>query len=438
MIGVHRMSAQAPDVDRRDHGSIMLALLAIVILTSVVTVALATVVKGQVQSRHDNAFAQALTGAETGLDTMVATIKATPASTRQSTLTGTTTSTGASYRTSATLTSGVWTLDSVGTAKTTTGTITREVMENVTVTGLYTVPLFGKSALTMGSGSGVNEYDSGANGAAAATTCGQLPNTGILGLVATTMCTPTITSTGPAATDGGLTMSGSDVSKFSQVNIDNAAPSGYVDPDATGTCIGDVSACAAASVVMSTSKLSYPDSTLCSSGIGVNAAAITGSNYLAAGAVYNLLGNLTLNAAVTANLTNLSSSAITLCFNGNLLVPSLGAAGITLPWNSYISSVLPLQYTPRPPATLMFIDTATAGSSSTITIGDGLNPETVLSGVIYAPNATCVVSGHLDLYGAMICGSVSAPGGISVHYDQELSSINTEDTVTASNWREVE
>ena len=169
MIGVHRMSAQAPDVDRRDHGSIMLALLAIVILTSVVTVALATVVKGQVQSRHDNAFAQALTGAETGLDTMVATIKATPASTRQSTLTGTTTSTGASYRTSATLTSGVWTLDSVGTAKTTTGTITREVMENVTVTGLYTVPLFGKSGLTMGSGSGVNEYDSGANGAAAAT-----------------------------------------------------------------------------------------------------------------------------------------------------------------------------------------------------------------------------------------------------------------------------
>jgi hypothetical protein len=421
----------------RDEGSIILALLGVLILTSVVTVGLTTVIQGQVQTRHDNAFAQSLTGAETGLDTMVARIKAAPMTTSQAAISGTNTTTGASYRTQATDANGVWSLDSVGTAETPKSTITREVQETVTVSGLYGVPLFGSSALTMGSGSGVNEYDSGANGANQATSCAQLPDTGILGLVATTMCTPAIASTGPAATDGGLTMSSTDLSKFNQVDIDNAAPTGYTDPDATGKCIGDTTSCSSASVVRSPTPLTYPASTACSAGIGVNASAITGSNYLAAGAVYNLLGNLTLNAAVTANLTNLASSAITLCFNGNLLVPSLGAAGITLPWNSYVSSVLPLQYTPRPPATLMLIDTATTTGSSTITIGDGLNPETALSAVIYAPNATCVISGHLDLYGAIICGSISAPGGISVHYDKELTTVRTESTVSVSNWREI-
>jgi hypothetical protein len=177
----------------------------------------------------------------------------------------------------------------------------------------------------------------------------------------------------------------------------------------------------------------------CSNGIGVDASAISGSNYLAAGAVYavNGTGNLTLNAAVTANLSNLAASAITLCFSGNLLVPSLGAAGVTVPWNSYVYSALPLRYAPRPPATLSLIDTASSGSGSTITIGDGLNPETVLSAVIYAPFATCVVSGHLDLYGVLICGSVSAPGGVSVHYDKQLATATAEQTVTVSNWHEV-
>jgi hypothetical protein len=368
---------------------------------------------------------------------MVARIKAAPTTTTQATITGTNTTTGASYRTQATDANGTWSLDSVGSASTPNGTITREVQETVTVSGLYGVPLFGNSALTMGSGSGVNEYDSGVNGANPASSCAQLPDTGILGLVATTMCTPTIASTGPAATDGGLTMSGPDLSSFSQVDIDNASTTGYVDPDATGKCLGDATACSSSTVVRSPADLAYPASTACSSGIGVNASAITGSNYLAAGAVYNLLGNLTLNAAVTANLTNLASSAITLCFNGNLLVPSLGAAGVTLPWNSYVSSLVPLDYAPRPPATLMLIDTATSTGSSTITIGDGLNPETALSAVIYAPNATCVVSGHLDLYGTLICGSISAPGGITVHYDKELATIATEDTVTVSNWREL-
>jgi hypothetical protein len=423
---------------RSEEGSIMLAMLGTVILTSVVTVGLASVLSGQAHSRHDEAFAQALSGAESGLDSMVARIRSAPLTTSQNPITGTNSTTGASYRTTATYTDGTWLVDSIGTAAMPGGAvITREVQETITVKGLFTVPLFGDTTLTMGAGSSVDEYDSGTNGANSPSWCSVLPNTGILGLVTTTMCTPAISATGPAATNGNLTMKGTDLPKFTEVDINDAAPTGYGDPDYQGTCVGDSDACASDLVVRSPTALSYPDSTACSSGIGVNASAVTGSNYLAAGAVYNILGNLTLNAAVTANLSNVSSSAVTLCFNGNLLIPSLGAAGVTLPWNSYISSALPLRYAPRPPSTLMLIDTATSGSSSTITIGDGLNQETALSAVIYAPHANCVVSGHLDLYGAMVCGSISAPGGISVHYDKQLAWSTTQQTLTVSNWREV-
>jgi hypothetical protein len=422
-----------------DEGSIILALLGILILTSVVAVGLATVVNGQYQTRHDNTFAQALTGAETGLDAMVAQIKANPTASSFTTITGTNTTTGAGYTTSASLSNGVWVVDSKGTATTQKNTITREVKENVTVSGIYSVPLFGNTQLKMGSGSGVNEYDSGTNGSSPNTACGTLPNTGLLGsgLVATTMCTPTIASTGPAATDGALTMSSGDLNSFSAVNVDNAAISGYPDPERTGTCVGDATSCASSKVVTSTDSLNYPDSTQCSNGIGATASAITGSNYLAAGAVYNVAGNLTLNTAVTANITNLASSGITLCFNSSLTVPSLGAAGVTVPWNSYVVSAVPLQYAPRPPATLTLIDTNTTMGSSTIYLGDGLNPETAISAVIYAPKANCVVSGHLDLYGVLVCGSISAPSGVSVHYDKELSSTFSEASVTVSNWREV-
>jgi hypothetical protein len=420
-----------------------MAMLGIVIMTSVVTVGMETVVNGQVQTRHDNTFAQALTGAESGLDAMVTQVKANPTATSFTPISGTNTTTGTSYVASATPATGGWTVDAVGKATTQSNTISREIKEDVTLTGVYSVPLFGDTALTLGSGSGVSEYNSGTGGTASNSSCGVLPDTGLLGtgLVATTMCQPSSVGTGPAGTDGALTMSGTDLSNFSEVDVDNTA--GTDDSGVSGTCSGDATTCASSKVVSSPEPLDYPASSLCSSGIGLAASALSGSNYLAAGAVYNILGDITLNAAVTANLNNLASSGITLCFSGNLIVPSLGAAGVSVPWNSTINTVLPLTYSPRPPSTLMLIDTATTLGSSTISLGDGLNTETALSAVIYAPNATCNVTGHLDLYGDMVCGKVSAntavggAAGIDVHYDQQLNSSSSQHVVSVANWREV-
>jgi hypothetical protein len=419
-----------------DRGSVIHAMLGVLIMTSVITIGFASIVMGQKQTRHQQAFAQALTGAETGLDSMVAQVKHDPNQSSFTPISGTNSTTGVSYTASATGSSGSWLISSTGTANYNGHTLSRTVQENVTLSGIYGVPLFGKTTLTAQSGSGVNQYDSGTNGTAANSSCSVLPNTGVLGLLATTMCTPTISGTGPAATDGSLTMAGGDLGNFSEIDVDNAAAGTYANPDATGKCVGDSTVCASSKVKTSSASLNYPDSTVCANGIGINASAITGSNYLAAGAVYNVIGNLTLNAAVVANLNNLSSSGITLCFNGNLIVPSLGAAGVTVPWNSTVNTVLPLTYAPRPPSTLTLIDTATS-SNSTITLGDGLNPETALSAVIYAPHATCNMSGHVDLYGAIICGSVNAPSGINVHYDAQLKNSNAEQIVTVANWREV-
>jgi hypothetical protein len=427
-------------ISRSDEGSLVVAMLGVMILTSVVSVGMATVITGQKATRHDQTFAQALTGAESGLDSMVAQVKVNPKAASFAPLTGSDPSTGVSYNATAAYTASTssWLIDSVGTATRAGQTVTREVQETVKVAGLYDVPLFGDTALTAQSGSGVGVYDSGTNGNAPATSCAVLPDTGVLGLAATTMCTPTQTSTGLAATNGSLTASGSDLSNFSEIDIDNSTVNAAINPDATGNCVGDGTVCASSEVVSQSQKLIYPDSTACAGGVGATASTITGSNYLAAGAVYNVLGNLTLNAAVTANLTNLTSSAITLCFNDNLLIPSLGVAGVTVPWNSYARSVLPLQYTPRPPATLQLIDTASSTSASTIYIGDTLNPETAVSAIIYAPHANCVVSGHLDLYGTLICGSVSAPGGVTVHYDSQLKAVGAnEQTVSVTNWHEV-
>ncbi|MBV9872190.1 MAG: hypothetical protein JO214_16360 [Frankiaceae bacterium] len=424
--------------DDSDRGSIVLAMLGVLIMTSVVTVGFASVVMGQHQTRHQQAFAQALTGAESGLDSMIAQVKLNPSQSSFSPITASNSTTGVSYTASASGSNGTWLVSSTGTATYAGHTVTRTVQENVTLSGIYGVPLFGKTALTVRAGSGVNEYDSGTNGTATNSTCSVLPNTGVLGsgLAATTMCTPTISGTGPAATDGALTMAGSDLNNFSEIDVDNVASGGYANPDATGQCVGDSTACASSKVKTSTSSLDYPDSTVCSNGIGIDASAISGSNYLAAGAVYRVTGDLTLNSAVVANLNNLASSGITLCFNGNLTVPSLGAAGITVPWNSTVNSAVPLTYAPRPPATLTLIDTSTS-ADSTITLGDGLNPETALSAVIYAPHATCTTNGHVDLYGAIVCGSVTASSGINVHYDQQLQNSTAEQTVTVANWREV-
>jgi hypothetical protein len=258
------------------------------------------------------------------------------------------------------------------------------------------------------------------------------------------MCQPASPALGAVGTDGPLTMVGSDITRVSRADIYDAPASGVADPDATGSCAGDATTCAAVgtTVQLHTQRLDFPVSSLCSQGIGAGATAYDGSYALAANAVYNFT-NVTLNAQAIANLSNLSASRIVICFSGDLAIPP------AVPLNDLPSSLLPPTLTPRPPSTLLLISTASSGAAprvdfgltSAVTGGASLpllsTLPTSISAVVYAPNATCDAEGHVDVYGALVCGSIQADGGLDVHYDTELGNLDFDRPVTVSGWQEV-
>jgi hypothetical protein len=415
-----------------DRGSILLALLGVLILTSVATVGLATVLEGQSSTRHDTAFTQALNNAQSGLGAMIGQIKATPAETTAPEL-----KTDGKYDTTASVVSVVtdgtgavtnrtWLLDSKGTATAQNHKITREVQQQVSLSNAYTVPLYGINSLSVGSGSGVEVYDPD-------TTSGSFTQvaSGILGLLNTSIYEYNGTP-GAAATDGPLTVSNNDMSDFSQI--------GRVNPAAS---CADTAACSSTTVVNSTN----PPATLptpCQAGIGTDldiSALTSGAQGLNVDAIYNILPGFTFNATLNTDLANLGDSGITLCDSViPLVIPSLAAnlgplGSLTVPINSVCTTTnltLAQDCTMRDPQTLQIFDTGAAP----IQIGTG--GTTVISGVIYAPGANCTLNGNIILYGALICGNITSTTGssIDVEYDDQLAYNITERTVTVSNYTE--
>ena len=84
-----------------DEGSLMLAMFAILVISSLTVVIAATVVTGAKQSLQDQRFEQALEVAEVGLSQMNSLIQSNPKAVSMAPLTGTTTD-GGSYSVSAT------------------------------------------------------------------------------------------------------------------------------------------------------------------------------------------------------------------------------------------------------------------------------------------------------------------------------------------------
>src|SRR3954447_18970258 len=122
-------------------GSIMLALFALVVTTSIALVGLSSLIGDQVNARHDVAFEQSLAGAETGLNRLVSQIRATPSLSTFSPVSGTDSSTGATYTASATGSPGSWVITSTGTATHGNRTVTRTVQQRVTSSPLLSLPM---------------------------------------------------------------------------------------------------------------------------------------------------------------------------------------------------------------------------------------------------------------------------------------------------------
>lgn len=423
-----------------DQGSIVMAMLAIVVVTGLLTLGLATILSSHLAARHDVAFESALAGAERGLDELVAQAKANPTAASFPAITGTA-GTGTTYAATATAVSGGWLVDATGTSTSQGRTVTRHIQATVSVGDLLSVPLFGKSSLNLGSTgpSAVDRYDSNVS----SDVCTTSGSTASMSDSDTRMCTHAVQAFGAAATDGPLTMRAVDLPSTSGVSIFNAPVPGFVDPSATGACVGDAGVCAAVGTTVTThhERLDFPLSTVCSQGIGAGTVAYSGTTALAANAVYSFT-NVTMNATAVANLSNVTGSQIIICFSGTLTIPAGLSLNSTVKCSAVTSpSCTPTRLNPRAPSSLLLISTASGTGTPAVSLGGGSSTETSLSAVVYAPNADCTATGHVDVYGLLVCGSVTAAGGVDVHYDTEIDQLSAtagfDRPVTVSGWREL-
>jgi hypothetical protein len=301
--------------------------------------------------------------------------------------------------------------------------------------------LFGNTALNLGTNgpSAVDRYDS----AVSSDVCTTSGASASMSDTDTRMCTHAAQPYGAAVTDGPLTMRYADLSNMSSVSVFNAPAPGFTDPAATGACAGDASIQAACGTTIPThhDRLDFQTSSICSQGIGAGAVAYTGTTALAANAVYSFT-NVTMNATAIANLANVSGSQIIICFNGTLTIPAGLSLNSTLACSAVTTpSCTPSRYDPRPPSSLLLISTSGGSGTPAVSLGGGSSSETSASAVIYAPNADCTSTGHVDVYGLLVCGSVAAQGGVDVHYDTEIDRLSTtadfDRPVKVSGWREL-
>src|SRR5438874_4402886 len=223
-----------------DEGSILLALFAIMVVSGLLTVGLATIVNAHVLARHDTAFESALAGAEQGLDELIAQVKANPTGASFAPVSGTTSS-GVTYHATATPSGSTWLVDATGSATVKGRPVTRHIQTTVTVRNLLSdssgqgVPLFGEKEVNLATPSAVDRYDSSVSSDVCTATGTQTtmltPNT--------RMCTPGAPRFGVLATDGALTMSSADLPDIAEADIYNAPAAGSNAKDATGHCAND-------------------------------------------------------------------------------------------------------------------------------------------------------------------------------------------------------
>jgi hypothetical protein len=329
---------------REERGSIILALLGIIILTTVASVGLAAVVNGQHQSRHDDTFTQSLNNAESGIDAMVADIKGTTAyndPSQATSFSGATTptlkqsGTYGTYTVTASASNNVgstgsavsttWHLKSIGTSTVQGQVITRIVEETVTIAHTYNAPLQGTNGLSLPPGSAVGEYQEGNNGNTPTPTVTTTPPSsginlgsiipGLPALGSTTITgIPSGGSPGAAADGGALNMSAGDLQNFASIGLDGAYANCTTPPTDAAVCDSTIVA-----------GQTTPPPTIATTGCSGNA---VGAGVSVDGApLVNLnvpLFGLVLNDNVDANLAHNPPLSQTVCTNLPVVIPTVG------------------------------------------------------------------------------------------------------------------
>lgn len=449
-----------------DRGSLILALLGIVILTTVASVGLAAVVNGQKQTRHDNTFAQSLDNANSGLDAMVAAIKNNgPAADIKQTLLDTTMYKNVSATPSYTYDSTgnpaatTWRLSSTGIATTQGHTIYRTVTETVTIAHTYRTPVYGANGLALGAGSGINDYDPGSStenvtegnttlpGAVSLSTTVAQPTTTTPGAATAGACgAPGSTdSNGTTAGNGCLQVSGTDAQNFSQIVNDSSSAPGATSNTCTAPTGSTTSACGSSTIVNSTA----PQPTITTPCTPNSSVGIDGHTILS----LPTAGILGLTVGTNLETQNLLASPLDVCSTAfPIVIPSLTAllAGTPLPLIGFPISncttglqvfsgstlVSETEACTPPPSPLLGIY-STAGQP--ILIGTA-GQTTVLDAIVADPSGNCQINGNVVLYGVINCNTITiGPGGgsLQVFYPNTLTAFSDVSHVDyVDNWNE--
>lgn len=408
---------------REEDGSLILALLAIMVVSGLVLTTIAVVAQGQAHTRIDRNFEDALETAEVGLAQMNSLLQSNPTWATVAPLSGTTAD-GGSYATSATKSGTTWTVQSSGTVR----GHTRYVQDQLVVQPLFSVAAYGKVNVTFQGGNGADSFDSalgtdtciGSSGTPVGFNNPGTPTNASTASDDTNVLMCNQTRHGHAGTDGALFLKGGVAAEIDWADIYHAQDH-VTDPlpDATGYCDGVTATCALYDV----GKLIYhrdgyvlPDVNACTQSSTVD---FNGTGTLGSRAYYFRDVTLTGNTVFTGTRDN----PTVLCVSGHLSVAQQNL--INFQWNATEN-----RWVPRRPGSLLIFVTATSNSS--VDMGNNAS----ISAAIYAPNAAITCGPQGNVYGSMLANTINNNGGWNFHYDDDLAQQMINAPIRVQNWAE--
>jgi hypothetical protein len=404
---------------RSERGSLPIAMLAIMIVGSLVTILVGTVVAGQRQTGFDQGFEQSLAVAETGLERMRALIVSRqrnddfslPEASRP----------GGRYSGVADRQGRKWQLTATGTAANGTS---RTVTLTITIESLFGVAAFGRTQFVLRGANSADSYRSGTSNqslfsvlAGGSSIC--------LGAFAadpfnsahsaqTRMCTAT--GKGAVATNGELYLLGGVIDGVDRAEIHYAREK-VANPleGATGFCEGVPLTCASPKLRYFVDPIELePDPVIPPHDL-TNQGSFTGTTLPAGPQLYT---NVTLDTSTVVQGTPQNPTIVYL--TGTLTVPNGAVVNFESVGGNWV---------PKPsPGLLIF----SAGVGPALRFGNHAS----FSGAVYAPRAAFSGGAAGNIYGSIVTGSISTQGSWNFHYDEALGDVETEARRVVSGWAE--
>lgn len=403
-----------------ERGSLPVAMLAVLVVGSLVTVLIGTVVVGERQTRFDQGFEQSLQVAETGLERMIHLIESRQR-TDEFSLPETTVA-GGRYSGVARRVARTWSLTATGTAadgtsRTVTLTITRE--------SLFGVAAFGRTAVELRGSNGADSYRSGTfnqlslfsvlaggssicQGVSAADPFNPAQSNG------TRMCTPT--GKGVVATNEELFLRGGVMDSVDRAEI-HYARERVASPltGATGFCSGVTETCASPKLTFYAEPIELEPDPVVPPRDLANRGSFAATTLPAGRQLYT---NVTLDTNTVVEGTPENPTIIYV--TGTLSIPNGAVVNFQRIGGNWV---------PKPsPGLLIF----SAGVGPALRFGNHAS----FSGAVYAPRATFAGGAAGNIYGSLVTGSISTQGGWNFHYDEALGDVETEARHVVSDWAE--